>query len=122
MDDDGAGLPGLPNQNFGRRPAQRHAFLFGHNLGSPDTDIDELRPLPSEIPFLLDTFGRNVNLVLQVVHMPTIREMVQDMTTEPATSPPANEALLFAISYAAIISMEEEDVSLPLTLFHSDRS
>ncbi|KAI1123588.1 hypothetical protein F5Y10DRAFT_280817 [Nemania abortiva] len=94
-----------------RTASERHAFLFRHNLNSSGPDPRELHPLPSQIPFLLDVFYENVNLVVQVVHMPTIRQMARHSRGSGITQlSPANEALMFSIYYAAVTSMEDDDV------------
>ncbi|KAF3058703.1 hypothetical protein GL218_05335 [Daldinia childiae] len=98
-------------QELDRTPSQRHAFLFGHNLSSHGPNIREFHPPLSQIPFIVDVFYRNVNLLTQVVHMPTLNKMVQSLQDSgPSILTPANEALMFAIYYSAITSMEEEDV------------
>ncbi|KAI1824989.1 hypothetical protein F4861DRAFT_548043 [Xylaria intraflava] len=94
-----------------RTPFERHSFLFGHNLNSPGPDLAALYPLPSQIPFLLDIFAENVNFVFKIVHMPTIRRMTRpERSGEAVRMTPANEALMFSIYYAAITSMEGDDV------------
>jgi hypothetical protein len=76
-------------------------------------DFHELHPLPSQIPFLLEIFAENVNGVSRIVHVPTIAKMVRDFRgREMSRLTPANEALMFSIYYAAITSMDEDDVSL----------
>ncbi|KAI0395576.1 hypothetical protein F5Y17DRAFT_187706 [Xylariaceae sp. FL0594] len=102
-----------------RPPADRHAFLFRHNLSSPGPDMRDLRPLPSQVPFLLDIFSENVNFVMQIVHMPTVRKMVRHLRYSDGQLTPANEALMFSIYYAAITSMEEDEV---LDNFRSTKS
>jgi hypothetical protein len=100
-----------------RTPSERHAFLFRHNLSTPAPDLREFHPLPSQIPFLLDIFSENVNIMGRIVHMPTVRKMVRELRGGDMTSlTPANEALMFSIYYAAITSMEEDDVSPYLDL------
>ncbi|CAG7937081.1 unnamed protein product [Penicillium olsonii] len=97
-------------REFDQTPAARHGFLFGHNLTSSSPDLNNLHPLPSQIPFLLDLFSENVNMILQVVHLPTVRKMVRDWRGRDMQGlTPAQEALMFAIYYAAITSMENED-------------
>jgi hypothetical protein len=87
--------------------------LFQHNLSPSAPDLRELHPLPSQIPFLLDIFAENVNGVSRIVHVPTIAKMVRDFRgREMSSLTPANEALMFSIYYAAITSMDEDDVSL----------
>jgi hypothetical protein len=50
----------------------------------------------------------------QIVHMPTVTKMVRNLRGNPtARLTPSNEALMFSIYYAAITSMEEEDVGYP---------
>ncbi|CRG87016.1 putative transcriptional regulatory protein C1F7,11c [Talaromyces islandicus] len=109
-DDDVSG-ENTVNHEITRTPSQRHAFIFGHNLGHFDANSNDFRPLPSQIPFLLDIFSENVNSLLQIVHMPTINQMVRNHRANDNTAfTPANEALMFAIYYSAIVSMDKEDV------------
>lgn len=98
-------------QELDRAPSERHGFLFRHNMGSFPSDAHEFHPLPSQIPFLLNTYAENVNFFLQVVHMPTMTNMVRGIRGSSSSSlSPSDEALLFSIYYAAIISMEDDDV------------
>lgn len=102
------------SQELERTPSDRHAFLFRHSLSPPTHDLREFHPLPSQIPFLLDVFSENVNFICQIVHIPTVTKMVRDLRgSDAARLTPSNEALLFSIYYAAITSMEEDDVSPP---------
>lgn len=95
-----------------RTPSERNAFLFRHNLGLYTSDLSEFHPLPSQVPFLLNIFHDNVNFGIQIVHLPTIQQMVRDVRVNGMSQlSPAEEALMFAIYYAAITSMEEDDVS-----------
>ncbi|KAI0455794.1 hypothetical protein F5B21DRAFT_182384 [Xylaria acuta] len=94
-----------------RTASERHAFLFQHNLNSSGPDIRELHPLPSQIPFFLDVFSENINAAVQIVHMPTVNKMARRSRGSDITRlTPANEALMFSIYYAAVTSMEEDDV------------
>lgn len=87
--------------------------MFGHNLSLHTPNLADLHPLPSQIPFLIDVFTENVNGIIQIVHLPTIKRMVRDWRDrEMKGLTPANEALMFSIYYAALTSMDENDVSL----------
>ncbi|KAJ9482739.1 hypothetical protein VN97_g10679 [Penicillium thymicola] len=91
---DGEESPGMSTstQELERTPAERHGFLFAHNL---------------------NVFSENVNIIFQIVHIPTIKDIVRDWRgREMKGLTPANEALMFAIYYAAVTSMEEEDILL----------
>ena len=108
---------------FQRAPMQRNAFLFQHIMNPTTQGLRELHPLPSQIPFLLDVFSENVNFIMQFVHMPTVRKMVRGLRSNgPEQLTPANEALMFSIYYAAITSMEDDDVSWLFASHPSDRS
>jgi hypothetical protein len=101
-------------QELERTPSERHAFLFRHNLSPSAPNLREFHPLPSQIPFLLDVFSENVNFFIQIVHIPTVTKMIRDLRGSGMTRlTPANEALMFSIYYAAVTSMEEDDVSSP---------
>lgn len=97
-------------QELGRSPSERHAFMFQHNLNPTSTDLREFHPLPSQIPFLLETYSDNVNVMAKTLHMPTVKKMIRDLRGDMSKLTPANEALMFAIYYAAVTSMEEEDI------------
>ncbi|KAI1455343.1 fungal-specific transcription factor domain-containing protein [Annulohypoxylon moriforme] len=97
-------------QELERTPLERHAFLFRNHLNSLSADLRDYHPLPSQIPFLLNVFSENINVVVRIVHIPTISKMVQDAGGNLSSLTPANEALMFAIYYASITSMEEEDI------------
>ena len=101
-------------QELERTPSERHGFLFGHNLSYSAADLNVFHPLPSQIPFLLDVFSENVNFFSRIVHIPTITKMVRESRSNGMIRlTPANEALMFSIYYAAITSMEDDDVSSP---------
>ncbi|KAK3941018.1 fungal-specific transcription factor domain-containing protein [Diplogelasinospora grovesii] len=92
-------------------PSERHAFLFRHNLGQQGLDVAALHPLPSQVPFLVNVYAENVNILMQVGHIPTVTKLVRGMHhSQGPTLTPANEALMFAIYYAAVMSMEGEDI------------
>jgi hypothetical protein len=99
-------------QELERSPEDRNAFMFRHNLMNFAPDLRDFHPLPSQIPFLLGVFSENVNMFLQSIHEPTITKMIRDLRGDMTGLTPANEALMFSIYYAAVTSMEEEDVMM----------
>lgn len=75
----------------------KHAFIFKHSRGpfsqSPSTpNLPDIHPLPSQIPFLLNVFSDHVNVLGQIVHMPTVTKMVRDVRGDVTKFTPANEA------------------------------
>ncbi|KAJ5594387.1 uncharacterized protein N7459_000595 [Penicillium hispanicum] len=97
-------------QELDRSPSERHAFLFRHNLNPSSSDLGNFHPLPSQIPFLLEVYAENVNIIAHVVHMPTVTKMIRGLRGDMSGLTPANEALMFSIYYAAVTSMEEDDI------------
>jgi hypothetical protein len=60
----------------------------------------------------LDVFAENVNLFLRIVHIPTVTHLVREIRSSGITHlSPSNEALVLSICYAAVISMEDDDVT-----------
>ena len=100
----------VSTQELDRTPAERNAFLFRHGFGVAGPGLDRFRPLPSQIPFLLNVYAENIHKVGQVMHLPTIQKMLRDHDSRGTPLNAANETLMFAIYYAAVTSMEEEDV------------
>ncbi|KAI4859096.1 fungal-specific transcription factor domain-containing protein [Hypoxylon rubiginosum] len=110
-DSDGSLGKPLSTQELDRTPSERHAFIFRHNLGWPTPNLHEFHPSPSQVPFLLYVFSENINIMLQIVHIPTVNKMMGDLRdNDVSTLTPANQALMFSIYYAAITSMEEDDI------------
>jgi hypothetical protein len=106
-------LPGGSTVAKGRDlNTHQYAFLFQHSSASSSSSSNDFRPLPAQIPFLLEMFSENVYPLLCIVHMPTIKRMVHDMRESVAAElSTSDEALLYSIYYAAIVSMEEDEVS-----------
>lgn len=114
-EDEGGFLdPAGQKHDVQRTPAERHGILFGHGLGAVDPGSNaHLHPLPSQVPYLLDIFQENVGKVHAVLHIPTIAKMVKTAHAQngPGGLSLPDEAILFAVYYAAIVSMEDDDVS-----------
>ncbi|TGO58939.1 hypothetical protein BOTNAR_0172g00250 [Botryotinia narcissicola] len=94
-----------------RTPSERHGFLFKNNLSLSDSDLSKLRPLPSQIPFLLNVYCENIHVFMRIVDIPAITDMIRELrgNKDKELTPP-NEALMFSIYYATVTSMEEDEV------------
>ncbi|KAJ5233864.1 uncharacterized protein N7469_005630 [Penicillium citrinum] len=99
-------------QELERSPLERNSFIFRHNLLPTSPDLREFHPLPSQIPFILDVYSENVNSVAQCVHMPTVTKMIRELRGDMTRLTPVNEALVFSIYYAAVTSMEDDEISI----------
>ncbi|KPM34808.1 hypothetical protein AK830_g11768 [Neonectria ditissima] len=92
-------------------------FVFGNN-GGPGS-LDALNPLPSQMLFIWQTFVENVDPFIKVLHVPTMDKIVRELRGNFSTLGPNMEPLLFAISLAAITSMEDQEV---MTNFNAPKS
>jgi hypothetical protein len=104
-------------QSWEQNPYERHALLFHHGLNPTTVDLQPFHPLPSQVPFLVDVFSENVNIVCRLVHVPSLMKTVRESRGTSSTPLSiSTEALLFSIYYAAITSLDEDDVRSPPTL------
>lgn len=89
--------------------ADHHAFIFGYR--SSDVDLRKLHPLPSQIPFIWQIYTENVDPIVKILHVPMMHNVIRQVRADMNTLTPGLEALMFAIYYASITSMEENEVS-----------
>ncbi|KAI1657666.1 fungal-specific transcription factor domain-containing protein [Daldinia decipiens] len=88
-----------------------YALSPGMLLGnSPRISYDHIEhPSPQHILFLTSTFFTNVDMILKILHRPTIREGLRSLAHSPETArsqlTPEKEALHFSIYYAAVASL-----------------
>ncbi|KAK7423570.1 hypothetical protein QQX98_001028 [Neonectria punicea] len=98
-------------------PLGPQGFVFGKNVGPGS--LDALNPLPSQMLFIWQTFVESVDPFIKVLHVPTMDKVVRGLRGNFSTLGPNMEPLLFAISFAAIASMEDPDV---VTNFNAPKS
>ncbi|KAF4440265.1 hypothetical protein F53441_12355 [Fusarium austroafricanum] len=95
-----------------------NAWIFGYR--SADVDLDKFWPLPSHIPFLWSVYQENVEPLLKVLHIPTMEPIFRDARKDHKQLSPTNEALVWAIYYAALTSLDPEEVRANLGLSKED--
>lgn len=99
MGDDSATLP-------------HQSFIFGYS--SANVDLGPLRPLPSQIPFMWQMYQENVDPIVKILHVPTMNKLIREISTNLDRLTPSAEALMFALYYGTVTSMEQEDVKQTL--------
>ncbi|CAK7207668.1 hypothetical protein SEUCBS139899_010479 [Sporothrix eucalyptigena] len=97
-----------PQQDDDQPEADHHAFIFGFQ--SSTVDLRPLHPLPSQIPYIWQVYQENVDPVVKILHIPTISKLIREARTNLDNISPAAEALMFAIYYAAVNSLEENEI------------
>ncbi|KAF4975659.1 hypothetical protein FZEAL_7594 [Fusarium zealandicum] len=98
--------------------ADHHAFILGYR--SADVNLDKCRPLASHIPFLWSVYQENVEPLIKVLHIPSMEPIFRDARRNHEQLSPGNEALVWAIYYAAITSLEPDEVQANLGLSKVD--
>ncbi|KAH6951324.1 fungal-specific transcription factor domain-containing protein [Fusarium avenaceum] len=92
-------FPTLPNT---------HALVL--SCTSPDSNLSSQHPSPSQIPFYWQTFVENVHPLVKLLHIPTLSKTIRSIQGRVRSLGPPEEALIFAIYFAAVGSMAPEEV------------
>ncbi|QPG95103.1 hypothetical protein C2857_007678 [Epichloe festucae Fl1] len=88
--------------------SDHHAFILGYR--SADVDLQKLHPLPSQSTFLWSAYRENVEPIIKVMHVPSVDLILRDARRNFDELSPGNKALVFAIYFAAITSLESDEV------------
>jgi Fungal specific transcription factor domain len=84
------------------------SFIMGYS--SSDVDLKPLHPLPSQIPFYWQTFLENVQPLVKLLHTPTMNKVIKEVQNNLDCLSKSTEALMFAIYFATITSMNTNEV------------
>ncbi|KAJ4260475.1 hypothetical protein NW762_007216 [Fusarium torreyae] len=90
-------------------PFSHLGFVFGSAEFAKA--LDGLNPMPSQMLFIWQTYVENVDPFIKVLHVPTVEKIIKELKGNFSSCENNVEALLFAISLAAIASLDEETVS-----------
>lgn len=90
------------------------SFIMGYS--SSDVDLKPLHPLPSQIPFYWQTFLENVQPLVKLLHTPTMSKVIKEVQNNLDSLSRSTEALMFAIYFATITSMNASEVSFKAVL------
>ncbi|KAJ2993999.1 hypothetical protein NUW58_g1674 [Xylaria curta] len=85
-----------------------HGFIFGYS--SSNVDLRSLHPLPSQMLFYWQVYMENVDPIVKLLHVPAMTKIVKELRGDMSIVTPGVEALMFAIYFAAITSMEADEV------------
>ena len=72
---------------------------------------EDLHPLPSQMLFLWQIYMDNVDPFMKVLHVPTMTKVIRELRGSYHSLGPSMQALVLVISLAAIMSLEDEEVS-----------
>ncbi|KAF4415157.1 Zn2 Cys6 DNA-binding [Fusarium acutatum] len=89
-------------------PPDTHALVLCYP--SRDSNLGSQHPSPSQIPFYWQTFVENVNPLVKLFHIPVLSKVIRSFQGRVRSLSPPEEALIFAIYFAAVGSMAPEEV------------
>ncbi|KAL6697048.1 hypothetical protein J3F84DRAFT_371975 [Trichoderma pleuroticola] len=86
-------------------------FYLGNQYtrGIPQS-LNDLYPLPSQMFFIWRTYVENIVPFINIVDIAALEEMVTNLRDKFDSLEPSLQALLFAVSLAAITSLDEEEI------------
>lgn len=98
------GRRGNPNHHV-----TSHA-IFGNVQAAGAGEGLLLHPAPEKMRRLCETYFRNVDPLIKILHRPTVEEMFNGFTSSPVDNPLSRtaEALFFAMYFAAVTSLQPE--------------
>lgn len=112
------------SQLSGQSPAEtshsQSSVLFGYS-SLHQRELRRLHPSPAQLTALFYFYQKNVDPMAKILHIPSLRKLVMSASANIDVIPSGNyvEALLFAMYYAAITSLTQEEC---LHNFHDGRS
>ena len=113
-DSDLEGIPESPRPKVVNIAADHHAFLLGYR--SADVDLQQCHPLPSHVAFLWSIYQENVEPLVKLLHVPSMEAVFRDARNNTQNLSPGNQALVFAIYFSAVTSVEDDEVRFMLSI------
>ena len=112
------------SQLSGQSPADTSTSQSSLLFGSPplrQRELHLLHPPPAQLITMCYCYQRNVDPMGKVLHIPSLRKLVMSAAANIDAIPSGNyvEALLFAMYYAAITSLSQEEC---LQKFHDGKN
>lgn len=86
-------------------------YKFLVNNTSAAHDQEDLHPLPSQMLFLWQIYMDNVVPFMKFLHVPTMTKFFSEVRGSYHTLGPSMHAIILVISLAAVVSLEDEEVS-----------
>ncbi|CAH0017468.1 unnamed protein product [Clonostachys rhizophaga] len=80
-------------------------------FASISSPVDDVYPSTSQMPLIWDTYIRKVDPFTKILHLPDVNTLFQSLQRRPVnTLSSANQALVAAISFGAMASMDSDQV------------
>lgn len=93
---------------------RRHTGFYNFLLRNTSAghQLEDLNPLPLQMLFLWQIYVENVDPFMKVLHVPTMTKIIRELRGSYHSLDPSMQALVLAISLAATMSLENEEVQV----------
>ena len=91
-----------------RRHSGFYNFLLRNTSATQPREAPH--PLPSQMLFLWQIYMDNIDPFMKILHVPTMTKVIREIRGSYESLDPSMQALVLAISLAAIMSLESEEV------------
>ena len=85
-------------------------YLLHNSAAASAHNQEDMRPLPSQMLFLWQTYIENVDPFIKVLHVPTMGTAIRSLKGKYNSLSFSMQALVLAVSLAAIMSLEDDEV------------
>ena len=91
-----------------RRHSGFHNFLLRNTSATQPREAPH--PHPSQMLFLWQIYMDNIDPFMKLFHVPTVTKVIREIRGSYESLNPSMQALVLAIAFAAIMSLEGEEV------------
>jgi len=109
-EDDALSSGSTPSPTLFRRPRSEifhQSFFFQRDPGA--YNLEELHPLPSQIPFMWQKYVESVDPLVKILHVPSMNKTLREMDGNVKSLAVDMEAVMFSVYLAAVASLNEEE-------------
>lgn len=94
-----------------RRHNRFYNFLLRNTSAAHQRE--DLYPLPLQMLYLWQIYIDNINPFIKLLHVPTMAKIIREIKGKYHSLDRSMQALVLAISLAAVMSLEDEEVGIP---------
>ena len=100
--------PLSPGTSPSMSPGSHQTFVF--HSASPDHERNLVFPPPNVIQLYWDKYVENVDPLVKMLHLPSMRNLISKIKEDPAAIPRHHEPLIWSIFYASVTSLSCEEL------------
>ncbi|EWC44550.1 hypothetical protein DRE_06722 [Drechslerella stenobrocha 248] len=95
-----------------QEPGHVNYYRFLLRQADAAAEYDALYPPPPQLLFLWQTFVDDIDPFIKLLHIPSMTRLIRDLRGHYGSVGAGTEALIFAICFAAVLILSEQDIVL----------